>query len=228
MRRREQAERDLQRHASELEQRVRERTAEISRALATLDGISDAALILEEDSLRLAFANEGAVRQFGRSRVELTGKTYPELVGPEDARELPSLLDTARRRAPAVVQFTASHNLARGTAVPVEVNLQFSSPEGQPACFIAIARDISERRSQEERKNRAQRMEILGTLAGGVAHDLNNALAPVSISIELLKARHPEEAATLDLLAQSTQRGSAMVRQLLTFARGREIGRAHV
>ena len=71
-------------------------------------------------------------------------------------------------------------------------------------------------------------MEILGTLAGGVAHDLNNALAPVSISIELLKARHPEEAATLDLLAQSTQRGSAMVRQLLTFARGRDGERAPV
>ena len=86
-----------------------------------------------------------------------------------------------------MVQFTATHNLAGGTAVPVEVNLQFSSPEGQPACFIAIARDISERRSQEERKNRAQRMEILGTLAGGVAHDLNNALAPIIMGGELLR-----------------------------------------
>ena len=127
-----------------------------------------------------------------------------------------------------MVQFTTTHAHADGKAVPVEVNLQFSNPDGQPACFIAIARDISERRSQEERRNRTQRMEVLGTLAGGVAHDLNNALAPVSISIELLKQRHPEEAATLDLLAQSTKRGSSMVRQLLTFARGRDGERASV
>lgn len=226
--RREAAERELQRYAEDLERRVRERTAEIGRALATLDGISDATLILEETNLRLAFANQGAVLQFGLSRDELLSKAYPELINQADAGELASLLDLARRRAPAVVQFTTTHTRTGGEAVTVEVNLQYSSPAGQPACFIAIARDISERRMLEERRNRAQRMEILGTMAGGVAHDLNNALTPISMSIELLRSKHPDEAATLDLLAQCSQRGAAMVRQLLTFARGREGERAPV
>ncbi len=222
VRRREVAELELQRHAAELEQRVQERTAEIGRALATLDGMIDGALILDEASLRVTFANQGAGLQFARPREELLGKAYPEMLDPATAAELGSILALARRRAPAVVQFTSSHAREAGPALPVEINLQYSSPEGRPACFIAIARDISERRMLEERRNRAQRMEVLGTLAGGVAHDLNNALTPIAISIGLLRSRHPEDAATLEMLDRCCHQGAAMVRQLLTFARGRE------
>jgi PAS domain S-box-containing protein len=86
-------------------------------------------------------------------------------------------------------------------------------------------RDVSERRKLESRLLRTQRMESIGTLAGGVAHDLNNVLAPILISIDLLKADSqgdPEQAKVIDAIRTSAQRGASLVRQVLTFARGFE------
>jgi CheY-like chemotaxis protein len=70
---------------------------------------------------------------------------------------------------------------------------------------------------------RAQRMESIGTLAGGIAHDLNNVLAPIMMSIELLKidsSDDPRRAKILDIIYLSSRRGADLVRQLLSFARG--------
>ena len=228
VKRREAAELGLQRHAAELEERVRARTAEIEQALVTLDGINDATLILEVSTLRLTLANEGACLQFNQPREALLGASYPTLVAASAAVELPSILKSARQRTPAVVQFTTVHLRRDGPPVPVEVNLQYSAPPGRTPCYIAIARDISERRQQEERRNRAQRLEMLGKVASGVAHDLNNALAPIALSLDLLRAKHPGDETLLRMLEQSSRRGASMVRQLLTFARGRDGERAAI
>ena len=77
---------------------------------------------------------------------------------------------------------------------------------------------------------RAQRMESIGTLAGGIAHDLNNMLAPVLMSIELLKETESadERDQILATVEASTRRGAEMVRQVLSFARGVEGDRAPV
>lgn len=88
--------------------------------------------------------------------------------------------------------------------------------------FIAIKIDVTERLKAEKLALRSQRMESLGTLAGGIAHDLNNALAPVMMSIELLRMQYPNEPQILDTISASTKRGADMVRQLLTFAKGAE------
>ncbi len=228
VKRREAAELGLQHYAAELEERVRARTSEIEQALVTLDGINDATLILEVSSLRLTLANEGACLQFNQPREALLGASYPSLVAASAAADLPSILESARQRAPAVVQFTTVHLRRDGPPVPVEVNLQYSAPAGRTPCYIAIGRDISERRSLEERRNRAQRLEMLGKVASGVAHDLNNALSPIALSLDLLRAKHPGDGALLGMLEQSSRRGASMVRQLLTFARGRDGERAAI
>ncbi|MGV3756082.1 MAG: PAS domain S-box protein [Verrucomicrobiota bacterium] len=93
---------------------------------------------------------------------------------------------------------------------------------GRITNFIAIKQDISQRKQMEAQYLRAQRMEGIGMLAGGIAHDLNNVLAPILMSIELLKDIHPD-AETSDILhslQDSAQRGADIVRQVLTFARG--------
>src|SRR5262249_55893156 len=71
---------------------------------------------------------------------------------------------------------------------------------------------------------RAQRMESIGTLAGGIAHDLNNVLSPVLMSLQMLRGRlEDEESHTLlGMLQANVERGSDMVRQVLSFARGIE------
>ncbi|HCA59489.1 MAG TPA: hypothetical protein DEP46_16085, partial [Blastocatellia bacterium] len=92
----------------------------------------------------------------------------------------------------------------------------------QPDYILVINTDVSEKRRTEEQLFRAQRLESIGTLAGGIAHDLNNILSPILMSVGMLKLRNPdaETAKWLDMIEKNTQRGSSLVQQVLTFARG--------
>jgi len=87
---------------------------------------------------------------------------------------------------------------------------------------VGVAEDITESKKLQEQFFRAQRMEAIGTLAGGIAHDLNNILAPVLMAPVILRetARSDQERRLLDMIEQSGKRGSNIVRQLLTFSRG--------
>ncbi len=85
-----------------------------------------------------------------------------------------------------------------------------------------LAKDITERRKLDGQVLRTQRLESIGTLAGGVAHDLNNALAPILMAVELLRAQNPDSAHVVDTIESSAKRGADMVKQLLTFAKGVE------
>ncbi len=115
-----------------------------------------------------------------------------------------------------------------GTHVPVIIgaaNYEDSPQEG--FCFVL---DLTERKKLELQFLRAQRMESIGTLAGGIAHDLNNVLSPIMMAIEVLRMRFPdaESLHLLDILSTSAQRGADMVRQVLSFARGVEGRRMEV
>ena len=90
------------------------------------------------------------------------------------------------------------------------------------AMELERSRNLAERKNMESLALRSQRMEAIGTLSGGVAHDLNNALAPILMGVELLKMRCPQELKILDMFEASARRGAEMVRQLLTFAKGAE------
>ncbi len=85
-----------------------------------------------------------------------------------------------------------------------------------------VASDITERKETEEKMLRAQRLENIGMLAAGIAHDFNNALAPLVMGCPLLRMHVPDPAAQrlLDTMERSTERSVALVRQLLSFARG--------
>ncbi len=82
--------------------------------------------------------------------------------------------------------------------------------------------DITERKQLEQQYLRAQRMESIGTLAGGIAHDLNNVLAPILMSIDLLQLDEldPDRLWTLATIETSAKRGAAMIARVLAFARG--------
>ncbi|MES2568830.1 MAG: response regulator [Verrucomicrobiota bacterium] len=96
--------------------------------------------------------------------------------------------------------------------------------DGKPLRGTGTAHDITEQKRLERQFLRADRMESLGTLAGGIAHDLNNVLAPIILSVELLRQRvaDTEGHATLEVIEKSARRGVEMVRQVLAFARGVE------
>jgi nitrogen-specific signal transduction histidine kinase/CheY-like chemotaxis protein len=97
----------------------------------------------------------------------------------------------------------------------------FEDTKDEGFCFVL---DLSERKKLEQQFLRAQRVESIGTLAGGVAHDLNNILAPIMLSVGLLKSEFdtPKTRAILKTVADSAQRGADIVGQVLSFARGLE------
>ena len=87
---------------------------------------------------------------------------------------------------------------------------------------VGIAEDITEQRKIEAQFLRAQRLESIGTLAGGIAHDLNNVLAPIMLSIAFLQMGEtdPQKLEVLETIETSARHGADMVKQVLTFARG--------
>ena len=95
---------------------------------------------------------------------------------------------------------------------------------GRPKSIIVINTDVTEKRKIEIQFMRAQRMESLGILAGGIAHDLNNILTPIMLSIDVLKSMTVDgmPRSIVDTIEMSARRGSDIVHQVLSFARGME------
>ncbi len=112
-----------------------------------------------------------------------------------------------------------------GDSLLIEARWTLVSDEaGRPQAVLAINSDITEKKKMEQQFLRAQRMESIGTLAGGIAHDLNNVLAPILMSIDLLRltSRDERAQAVLSTIETSARRGADMVQQILSFARGVE------
>ncbi len=142
-------------------------------------------------------------------------------VHPEDMKVVHEEMERAVREMRAY-EVEYRYTLPDGT-------LRYLCSRGRPvrgsgtAKIVGCSWDVTERRRMEEHLRRTQRLESLGTLAGGVAHDLNNALAPVTMGLDLLRRRlsdDPEAAESIKLMQASVRRASAIVRQLIAFKRG--------
>ncbi len=101
---------------------------------------------------------------------------------------------------------------------------------GRPARMMGTHTDITERKELEAKLEQSRRLEAVGTLAGGVAHDLNNILTPILMASDVLREKLPTDSdrELMTMLEQGARRGAAIVRQLLTFSRGVAQARASV
>lgn len=93
--------------------------------------------------------------------------------------------------------------------------------DGRIRHFVALLRDLTESRRHEAHLLRTQRVESIGTLASGIAHDLNNVLSPIMLSVDYLRDTEsdPERMEAIEQMEVSAKRGAALLRQLLLFAR---------
>ena len=213
------------RAASELERlRIDARTREQA---ALLDKARDAIIVRNFEG-RIRYWNKSAERLFGWSAEEAVGQRIQDLLkeGGEAFAEAERVVHQRGEWTGEIQQPAKDGTIrildSRWTLV--------RETEGEPHSILEIDTDITERKKIEQQFRRAQRMESIGTLAGGIAHDLNNVLTPIMISIDLLKLgeKDPNRTQILTAIEGSAKRGAAMVQQVLSFARGVEGRRVEV
>lgn len=203
---------------------LRERKAAEQRLLeqaALLDKATDAIVVRDLDN-RVLFWNQSAQRLYGWSAEEIRGEPIHQKIYADEAtfREA-----TATVVAEGEWKGESEHFDRSGKLIRVEDRWTLVRNEtGEPVSILSITTDVTERRKLEQQFLRAQRMESLGTLAGGIAHDLNNLLSPIMMSMDLLNMRI-EDPTSLELIENvrlNARRGAEMVKQVLSFARGME------
>jgi len=196
-------------------------TAQITEQAALLDKAQDAILVRDVDGV-LLFWNKGAERLYGWTRAEALGQNVTDLYYPDRKKfEEVNGLTIRRGEWHGELQHTTKDH--REIIIEARWTL-IRDREGNPKSVLAINTDITEKKKLEAQFLRAQRMESVGTLAGGIAHDLNNILAPIMMSIDILKltATDPQACKVLETIEVSARRGADIVRQVLSFARGLE------
>ncbi|MBX3735432.1 MAG: PAS domain S-box protein [Candidatus Didemnitutus sp.] len=170
----------------------------------------------------LIYVSPGYEIVWGRTREALYAnpREWLEAIVPEDAERVTTAVarqaSGGYREEFRIVRPDGSERWILDRAYPI------TDPNGKVIRIVGVARDVTEQKSLEERFLRAQRMEAVGTLASGVAHDLNNILAPILMVAGLLRDRQidGETRRYLELMEGSAQRGAGIVAQLLTFSRG--------
>ena len=197
------------------EERIREQAA-------LLDQAQDAILVRDLDQ-KILFWNKGAERIYGWTAEEAIGKNAIELL----FREPTEQFETAKRAVIEKGEWSGEVQQLRRGGKEIVVESRWTlvrDDQGRPTSILVINTDITEKKRMETQFLRAQRMESIGTLAGGIAHDLNNVLSPILMAVDMLqmKARDDSSRNWLEVLRTNAERGSNMVRQVLSFARGVE------
>jgi len=193
---------------------------QIREQAALLDKAQDAILVHDAEQ-RLRFWNKSAERLYGWSAEEVIGRKVDELLGKKDS------IAIRQARSVALEKGEWSGELEQTTQSGREIIVEsrwtvVSDHKSEAGAMLVINTDVTERKALEEQLLRAQRMESIGTLAGGIAHDLNNVLTPILLAIKLLREEVSAKSARelLNTLESSAHRGANIVQQVLSFARG--------
>ena len=200
----------------------------IAEQAALLDQANDAISVRDLEH-RTTYWNRSAERLYGWNSDEACGQSARDLLYHHDLNAFDRAMREVLERGEWTGELSPVGRHGRRLLVDCRWTL-VRTDDGTPRAILSISTDITDRRKLELQFLRAQRLESIGTLAGGIAHDLNNVLAPIMLSIELL-TRHetdPRRLQALAIIDASAKRGSDMVRQVLSFARGVEGDRMRV
>ena len=230
--------RELKAAREDLEKRVIERTADLIRANASLrqemrsrqeseaqvreqaallDKARDAIFVRNREGLVL-YWNSSAERLYGFSKTEAMSQPTAVVLH-EEAEAASTALKATLEHGEWIGELT--HRNRNGAAFIVESRWTLVREDNT---VLIVNTDISERKKIEAQFLRAQRLESIGALAGGIAHDLNNVFTPLLMTSQLLgdDTTDPKITQLADIIFTSARRGSDMVKQVLLFVRGNE------
>jgi two-component system cell cycle sensor histidine kinase/response regulator CckA len=196
------------------EQQLREQAA-------MLDLASDAIIVYDLEH-RVLYWNHGAERMYGWTAAEACGSRVDDLFHGDTGQFVNAYLAMLKTG-----NWSGDMSQKRKDGVEVHVSSRWNlicDDQGRARRVLVINTDMTEARSLQRQFHRAQRLEAIGTLASGIAHDLNNILSPILMASGLLRADNVAASAQrmLNIIESSANRGAGIVKQVLTFARGAE------
>jgi PAS domain S-box-containing protein len=187
-----------------------------------IDNIQDGAFIVQD--AKLQFVNEAFAGMGGYTVKEVIGKEFQQFIAPED-RDI--VAERYQRRqagenVPKEYEFHLLHKDGK-TRILVNMTVGLSTYYGKVAS-IGTVKDITEKKKLEAQLILAQRMESIGTLAQGIAHDMNNVLSPIMLSLYMLKERFTdsESQELIEILESGAKRGADLIKQIRLFTLGIE------
>jgi PAS domain S-box-containing protein len=194
----------------------------IRQQASLLDNAQDAILVCDL-KYKILYWNKGAERIYGWELGEVLGKNICDVLLCGDERRIEEAHLALQQKGEWKTE--ARHTTKGGQKLIVESRWTLVGNElGQPDYILIINTDVTEQKRTEDHLLRAQRMESIGTLAGGIAHDLNNILSPIIMSVEMLRLKTSDDETKrwLSLIGENAERGADLIKQVLTFARGLE------
>jgi two-component system, cell cycle sensor histidine kinase and response regulator CckA len=200
------------------EQKIREQAALID--------IATDAISVQDLENRTIFWSQGAERLYGWTAAEALGKKISELIY-KDLHSAELAIATHDTLEQGSWQGELENISKTGKTIKVASRWTLVRDEsGKPKSILVVSSDITEKKKLEQQFYRAQRLDILGILAGGIAHDLNNIFTPILVISQLLPVKSKNmDAQTQKLfkiLEASAKRGVSLVKQILVFSRGSE------
>jgi PAS domain S-box-containing protein len=178
---------------------------------------------------RITYCNDHLLRLTGWTREELLNRNWFEtFVSDEILTNMHKTFAALLTDAPHAWHHENEIVTRSGKRLLIQWNnTVLRSLSGEVIGTASIGEDVTERRNLERQMLRAQRLESLGTLAGGIAHDMNNLLMPILMGATLLKRFETSEQSrkAIENIERSVKRGSDLVKQVLLFARGTETSR---
>lgn len=192
----------------------------IRQQASLLDKTQDAILVCDLN-YEILFWNKGAERVYGWPAEAALGRNIVDLIGENDREHLLQ----ARASLEDSDEWKSETLQSKKTGELINIESRWTlvrNEKGVPDYYLIINTDITEQKRAQEHLFRAQRMESIGTLAGGIAHDLNNILSPIMMSVDMLQLNDndSETSRWLSMIKENAERGTELVKQVLTFARG--------
>lgn len=187
-----------------------------------LDHAQEAILVRDLEG-HILFWNNSAERIYGWSAEEVSGMNADDLLNQEPSSRLEEANRALSEKGEWIGEIQQMTR-ARETLLVESRWTLVRDNQGQAKSILVINSDITEKRRLEAQFLRVQRLESIGALAGGIAHDINNILAPILLAVRMLQMKFPDPDSQrfLTILQHNAERGGEMIKQVLQFARGVE------